>query len=121
MKILAFINLNEWNSLKDYPAKELPLARRVLDVARSLNADVHFSHLVHDNALMTGSSHDRELVQLREQVQVIEQKWLDGLVDSASDLKVTAKTSFASVSADALVNEIKEHQPAPPEPANQTP
>jgi nucleotide-binding universal stress UspA family protein len=111
MKILAFINLNEWNSLKDQPAKELPLARRVLDVARSLNADVHFSHLVHDTALITGSSEDRELILLREQVQSIEQKWLDVLVDSASDLKVTAKTSFASVSANALANEIKEHNP----------
>ncbi|MFT7140573.1 MAG: hypothetical protein ACI9B8_002998, partial [Sulfitobacter sp.] len=55
MKILAFINLNEWNSLKNHPATELPLARRVLDAARSLNADVHFSHRVHDTALITGS------------------------------------------------------------------
>ena len=111
MKILAFINLNEWNSLQNHPATELPLARRVLDVARSLNADVHFSHRVHDTALITGGSDDRELVHLREQVQSIEQKWLDGLVDSASDLNVTAKTSFANVNADALVDEIKEYHP----------
>ena len=69
------------------------------------------SHRVHDTALITGGSDDRELVHLREQVQSIEQKWLDSLVDSAGDLAVTAKTSFASVNADALVDEIKEYHP----------
>lgn len=111
MKILAFINLDEWNSLKDHPAKELPLVQRVLDVARSLNADVHFSHMVHDTAFATVGSSDQKLVRLREQVQSSEQKWLDDLVDSVSDLTVTAKTSFARVSADALVKVIKEQQP----------
>lgn len=97
--------------MKDQPAKELPLVQRVLDVARSLNADVHFSHMVHDTAFATIGSSDQELVRLREQVQSSEQKWLDDLISSVEDLTVTAKTSFTRVSADALVKVIKEQQP----------
>jgi len=113
MKILAFINLDEWNSLEGQPAIELPLVRRVIDVAKATKSDVHFSHLVHDSALGTGSADDTEVIKLREQLQTIERRWLDDLVTKtdSSEFNVTAKTQFMPVTANALVHEIETHKP----------